>query len=233
MPEEPGYVSSLTEEEIALLRAWHEDAYREIKAMLPAHVTHLGVDLDVPEDVFPPAPLTAFGEALLREVRPTDRVLDMGTGSGIDAILAARVSHEVVGVDVNPLAVEAAQANAERNGVVDRTTFLLGDLFAPVDGTFDLILFDPPFRWFAPRDALEVAMADEHYGTLTRFVDEVRHHLADGGRILLFFGTSGDIGYLRRLIDRAGFAAEEVGRTQATRIDRTATYSVFRLTLPS
>jgi release factor glutamine methyltransferase len=230
MAEEPGYVPSLTEEEIALLRAWHEDAYHEIKAMLPARVTHLGVDLVVPEDVFPPAPLLAFGEALLREVRADDRVLDMGTGSGINAILAARVAPEVVAVDVNPLAVETATANAERNGVADRTTFLHGDLFGPVDGRFDLILFDPPFRWFAPRDALEVAMADENYGTLTRFMAEVHRFLADRGRILLFFGTSGDIGYLRTLIERSGFSAEVVGGAQATRVDREATYSVFRLT---
>jgi len=38
------------------------------------------------------------------------------------------------------------------------------------------------------------------------------------------------VGGLRTLIDRAGFSAEVVGGAQATRVDREATYSVFRLT---
>jgi len=61
-----------------------------------------------------------LGEAVLAEVRDGDRVLDMGTGSGVNAILAATKSTDVVAVDINPRAVEAAQADVERNGVTDR-----------------------------------------------------------------------------------------------------------------
>lgn len=223
------YVPRFDDDELERIRQWHEAAYREIKASLPARVSRYGLDLAIPQDVFPPAPLTVFGEALLREVRPTDRVLDMGTGSGVNAILAARVAEQVVGVDVNPAAVEAALANAERNRVGARTTFLHGDLFAPVDGCFDLVLFDPPFRWFAPRDALEAAMADEGYRTLTRFVREVRDRLTPGGRVLLFFGTSGDLRFLESLVDEVGFSRQVVGETTASRGGRTARYVVFRL----
>lgn len=79
-------------------------------------------------------------------------------------------SLDVIGVDVNPLAVAAAAANSERNGVADRVRFSQSDLFEGVDGKFDLIVFDPPFRWFRPRDLLERVFADENYETLTRFV---------------------------------------------------------------
>jgi methylase of polypeptide subunit release factors len=44
----------------------------------------------------------------------------MGTGSGVSAILAARVSSHVLAVDINPKAVECAIANANRNGVKER-----------------------------------------------------------------------------------------------------------------
>jgi len=42
------------------------------------------------------------------------------------------------------------------------------DVFSNVDGAFDLIIFDPPFRWF-PRDLLEAATTDESYRAMTRF----------------------------------------------------------------
>lgn len=111
----------------------------------------LGVEIHVPEGVFPPAPDAAFREAVAREVRPGDRVLDMGTGSGVNAVLAAQVTDDVVAVDVNPAAVEAARRNAERNGVADRITFVTADLFDGLTGRFDLVVFDPSFRWFRPR----------------------------------------------------------------------------------
>jgi release factor glutamine methyltransferase len=120
--------------------------------------------------VFAPTPMSdLLGQAVLDHVGEGDQVLDVGTGSGVNAILAASRAREVVAVDINPDAVAAAMANAERNGVADRIRFIHGDLFEPVDGTFDLIVYDPPFRWFRPRDMAAAAMADEGYRSLGRF----------------------------------------------------------------
>src|SRR5207245_6786718 len=128
----------------------------------------------------------------------------MGTGSGVSALLAARRGAEVVAVDINLTAVECAKSNAERNGLMDPITFVVGDIFEGVEGTFDLIVFDPPFRWFKPRDLLEMGTADENYRGLTKFMAEAKERLRPGGRVILNFGTSGDIEYLYGLIDRAG-----------------------------
>ena len=55
---------------------------------------------------------------LEREVRPADTVLDYGCGSGILAIAALKLgAAQALGVDVDPLALEAARYNAQRNGV--------------------------------------------------------------------------------------------------------------------
>src|SRR5438445_12580899 len=104
-----------------------------------------------------------LGEAVLFEVHEGERVLDMGTGSGVNAVLAANRGAEVLAVDTNPRAVDAARANAALNGVGDRVAVRHSDAFASVEGTCHLTVFDPPFRWLRPRDLVEPAVTDEHY----------------------------------------------------------------------
>jgi len=54
------------------------------------------------------------------------------------------------------------------------------------------VIIDPPFRWFAARDVAEQAITDENYAATGRFFAEVPQRLRPGGRMLLFFDTSGD-----------------------------------------
>src|SRR5688572_1847828 len=143
-----GYPTKLTAAEVEALTSWHEHAYQRMRAEGDAEVVALGLELEVPAEVFGPTPMAdMLGSAILEEVRPDDRVLDMGTGTGINAILAASKAREVIGVDVNPYAVEAARRNAARNGVTSNTSFAQSDLFEHVSGEFDVVIFDPPFRW--------------------------------------------------------------------------------------
>jgi release factor glutamine methyltransferase len=222
----------MSAERAAKLAQWHDDASREIHALGRHEMHYLGLDLVIPEHVFPPAPVSQLlGRAVLGDVRDDDRVLDMGTGCGVNAILAASRSGEVIGVDVNPHAVAAASNNAARNGVSTRTRFTESDLFDNVEGTFDLIVFDPPFRWFAPRDLLERAFADENYESLTRFIREVPDRLRSGGRVLLFFGTSGDMDYLHHLIDESPLVAETVASRDLDKDGLVVTYCTLRLAL--
>ena len=160
-----------------------------------------------------------------------DRVLDVGTGSGINAIVASRRSTAVVAVDNNPLAVECAGLNARRNGVADRIAGLESHLFRAVDGRFDLIVFDPPFRWFQPRDLIEAAITDENYESLTRFISDVRDYLRDDGRVLIHFGTSADLAYLHELIDEEEFSKTVVAEWKIAG-EWPVSYFVFRLTRP-
>lgn len=76
---------------------------------------------------------------------PAEATLDLGTGSGVLALLAARQTGRVVATDLNARAVEYVRFNAALNGVgnVDPRA---GDLFEPVRGqTFDRIVCNPPF----------------------------------------------------------------------------------------
>ena len=112
---------------------------------------YLGITLTVPPDVMPITPMSHhLGEAVLAEVHEGERVLDMGTGSGVNAILAARKGAQVLAVDINPQAVEAARANAERNGVSHIVEVRGSDVFSEVHGRFDVIVFDRHFGGFVP-----------------------------------------------------------------------------------
>jgi release factor glutamine methyltransferase len=197
------YVPTLSPDHVDQIRRWHERAYAEGSTEGAAEQTfdYLGISIVVPPGVMPITPMShLLGESVLAEVRDGDRVLDMGTGSGVNAILAAGRGARVLAVDVNPQALDAAQANAERNGVAARVEVRYSDVFSDVDEVSDLIVFDPPFRWFRPRSLLESAMTDEGYQAMTTFFQQARQHLTSRGRMLIFFGTSGDLGYLERLL---------------------------------
>ena len=89
-------------------------------------------------------------EWLERNVHAGCSVLDYGCGSGILAIAAARLgAGNVVGVDIDPLAIAAARANAQRNGVI--ATF--HDSAQPIAGAYDLVvanILSNPLRVLAP-----------------------------------------------------------------------------------
>jgi release factor glutamine methyltransferase len=124
-----------------------------------------GLSIVVLPDVFNPA---VFGssDVLVRALRRftatrgsgRGRLLDMGTGSGLGAVAAARLGYDVVAVDVNPEAVRCTRINALLHGVDGRVSARLGDLFGPVArDAFDVVLFNPPFFNGPPRSARDHA----------------------------------------------------------------------------
>ena len=84
--------------------------------------------------------------ANLHEAR---RVLDVGTGCGLIALMAAqRAPHaEVLGIDVDAQSVEQARSNVQASPFASRISVLQADVrdFAPASGCFDRILSNPPF----------------------------------------------------------------------------------------
>ncbi len=77
--------------------------------------------------------------------RPSRATLDLGTGTGIQALLASAHSKTVVAADLNPRAVDFAAFNAWLNGI-GNIECVLGNGFEPVAGRkFDLVVSNPPF----------------------------------------------------------------------------------------
>ena len=79
-------------------------------------------------------------EVLDERVKGGERMLDIGTGSGILAIAALKLgAAEAEGVDIDPMCVRTAGENAERNGVQDRLKVLVGDLSDKATGVYNII----------------------------------------------------------------------------------------------
>ncbi|MEU8620072.1 HemK2/MTQ2 family protein methyltransferase [Streptomyces sp. NPDC048623] len=193
-------------------------------------VPFLGLTLRVPSEVMTPCPVSPMlGGAVFAEVRPGDRVLDMGTGSGSLALIAAKKGADVLAVDLNPHAVAAVRTNAELNGVAERVEARESDVFESVEGRFDLIVFNPPFQWFAATDYADVAGTDAGYQALTRFFREARAHLTEQGRMILFFSTMGDVEYFEKLVADEGFAHKVVFSTTQPVFDQQIEFTVHRL----
>jgi methylase of polypeptide subunit release factors len=124
---------------------------------------------------------TAYWLASLTPRRRVERALDIGTGNGAHALLAAAHADHVVATDVNPRALAFTEISAALNGI-DNLETRLGSLFEPVAGeTFDLITCNAPYvisperRWQYRDGGLPGDQLSE------RVVREAAVHLAPGG----------------------------------------------------
>jgi len=132
-------------------------------------------------------------------------VLDMGTGSGVCAVFAARYARRVVAVDINTAAVRCAGINAFLNHLEHKIDVRHGDLFAPVAGErFDLILFNPPFLRGTPRDDRDRAWRSSDVAE--RFAAGLGDHLKPGGAALVLLSTFGDAPGFLEEFRKQGFA---------------------------
>lgn len=170
----------------------------------------------VDENVYEPAEDTfLFAQNL--NVKTCERVLDVGTGCGLLAVVAAEKASEVVAVDVNPFAVRCARANAQTCDARDRIAFVQCDLFTALrdDSRFDVILFNAPYLpsdESEPDSWLNRAWSGGSSGReiIDRFIAQSAVHLAPWGRILLLQSNIAGITETFRTFEAHGMRAEIV-----------------------
>jgi methylase of polypeptide subunit release factors len=173
------------------------------------------VVLEKTSGVFMPTPNGLFYSRSI-EIEPGERVIDIGTGSGVLAIAAALCGASVVATDIDPRAVAAALRNAELNGV--RVEAREGTLFAGSDAPFDVVLANLPNEIVAPAHLAELRPEDartfaggnagnEH---LLALLEAAPEFMAPGARLYLGVHSLTDYhatlraairGYAVRLID--------------------------------
>jgi release factor glutamine methyltransferase len=142
------------------------------------------------------------------------RVVDVGTGSGILALAAARAgAASVVAVDINPNAARTANENAHVNGLGERVTGLCSNLLSALAPRphFDVIISSPPSFPGEPRDLADRAWhAGPEYRDIVSLFDQAHDRLAPGGRFYLLLSSDSDVEFLGALIERARFRARMV-----------------------
>ena len=129
------------------------------------------------------------------------RVLDLGTGTGAVALalLQELPNAQAIATDVEPQALQMAQANAQNNGLSARFSTLQSDWFSNVTGQFDLIVSNPPYIAsaaveqldqevvrFDPRLALDGG--EDGLDAYREILGQAREFLADGGVLVVEIG---------------------------------------------
>ena len=162
-----------------------------------------GRDFTITPQVLDPRPETEIlVEAALQGPTPV-RLLDLGTGSGILAVtlLAERPALTGIATDLSTEALAVAAANAEAHGVADRLTLVEADWLAGIDGSFDLIVSNPPYIAAAEIAGLEPEVR-EHDPALAltpggdgldayrAIVPAALARLAAGGRLMVEIGAT-------------------------------------------
>jgi release factor glutamine methyltransferase len=175
-------------------------------AYLVGHREFYSLDFRVAPAVLIPRPETELLVVALLDLakqRPPGQpiaVADIGTGSGILAVCAAKhlPAVRITATDISPAALEIARTNAAAHGVAERIEFLQGDLLAaaPAERRFDFILSNPPYvteaegrklprevKDFEPREALVAGPRGTE--VIERLVPQAAERIQAGGWLLL------------------------------------------------
>jgi release factor glutamine methyltransferase len=198
-----------------LRRSIHFFAYHLVLARRNTRFTRVaGFRLSVRPTVFHPRYFLSseyFADFISRLDLRGRQIIDVGTGSGILALAAARAGAEyVVAADINPNAVLTAAENARANGLADHVGTLCSNLLSAVAPRplFDIILSSPPKHAGEPRDLADRGWhAGPDYRDIAALFEQARGRLKPDGRVYVMVSSDSNLDLLSRLMDQAGFCA--------------------------
>lgn len=143
---------------------------------------------------------------------PEDKVLEIGTGSGIISAFLKEKGCKVIATDISPYSVKCAKYN---NIEVIRC-----DLFSGISkkAKFDVIIFNPPYLLTAEEEKIKGWINYAFDGgadgrkVINRFLNEVHNYLTENGRVLILVSDLTGIDYVWKKMESLGFYCEEMHR---------------------
>ena len=209
------------------LAAW---LIKKLQRYGPHKVRVMGRMYEVSEHVFNPR-LYYTSEFMARHIIVSfhDSVLDMGAGSGIQAITAGKRASSVVAVDISPEAVRFARRNVKAHCLEDTVSVIEGDLFASLRPChlFNVILFTPPYLEGKPDTAFDHALFDHDKSLIKRFFKEAKNHLKPGGYVQMLYSSIADTEAALKITDDLGWNHKLV----ASQKTGTEKFFIYRLRL--
>ena len=192
---------------------WYDEETRHFlkekeKIKKPYSVKFKGVKLTIFPNVWDPI----WGKSTkivsdVMKIKKNQKVLDIGTGSGILSILAAKRGARVIAIDINKHALKCAKLNVRKNKLEKRINIRYSNIFSNIKGRkFDIILFNPPQRNIKPKSYLGKACFDYKMKIITNFLSNVKKFMNPNRKIYLSYGNAGEIKKLEELIRKAGFS---------------------------
>ncbi len=170
--------------------------YRNIPIRMAKHV------YEPSEDSF------LLAEAALYEIKDSERVLEVGCGSGIiSAIIKANTKASIIGIDINPFAAKCSK----ENGI----EAIRGDLLSCIKGKFDVIIFNPPYLPTGDtertKDWLCVALDGGCDGrrVIYRFLMCAGNCLAENGKIMLLVSSLTGIEQIKSDLHALGYVVKD------------------------
>ena len=176
-------------------------------------------ELEIEEMVYEPSD-DSFLLAENLNINPNDRVLEIGTGSGIVAMYASKLTDDVTATDINFNAIELAERNFKNNNI-NNIKLLFGDLFEPIkseldkkDQKFDVILFNTPYL---PTEECEILEDNLNYAfdggldgrkVIDQFLKELKNYLNKGGRLQLIQSSLANVDETLLKLEEKGFKTE-------------------------
>ena len=144
------------------------------------------------------------------------QVIDVGTGTGILAIAAARSGSEnVIATDINPNAALSVPDNARHNGVGDRVTAVCMDLLSGFAAypLFDVIIANPPKHTLEPHDLADRGWnAGPNHRDIAALFEQAYERLKPDGKLYVMLSAHSELSLIEKLIERAGLRFRVIRR---------------------
>ena len=164
-----------------------------------------GIKLLVKRNIFSPEARLTYSHTFMTKFLVKlegKRVLDIGTGCGVLAIVAAqRGAKSVVAVDIDTLAVENARLNVKRYRLDGCIKVMCSNLFENVAGNFDVIISNLPIAFSSP---VWKDIKAEFVNMIPRWASQIRKYLAPQGRAYLGWASFGDQTLVPQVFESAG-----------------------------
>ncbi len=172
-------------------------------------------------------------KALVRNytIKHGETVLDIGTGSGVLAVLSAyKGAQKVLAIDINPEAIKLTKINAQKHGFENIIEARLSDGVSnlKLEEKFDVIISNPPMTDKTANDLVEATMYDSGFKLHKDIFQAADKHLKPNGRLYLTQANFGSLDKMLELANSSNFNVELVGENKISNDSRV--FYAFKLT---